>query len=234
MKTKRIALLLFVVLWGAVALALMDTVSLKASYMWTVLAFMLYMLASFRRIGITCILAGFLLAAPAVRAQFQPPPKPKPDAGLIECGFAIVIVVVGTIVLYKIWRFCDKHFPKPATPPPSPPATNSVPVGSITLASVSLSLGTNDVGWHAFDISDYTNCAPYVVLASTSISSSTSGANWAPLCTVTQWWYPGNVITAVYTNGQLVSAVYASGDGATNSLALPALPESRARMFKFE
>ena len=192
-----------------------------------------------RKILLLAILAGALLGTPVAQAWMPKNDRtnPKPNVTVIECAMGVVILVIGAVVIYKIWHFCDKHLPT-AQNPPTPPQTNSTPV-SFTNVYPALILGTftNDAGWTCSDISGSPACAPYTVLASTTLSTSSNLANWQGVCTITQWWCKASMLTALYTNGQLANcswtALAQGAAGMTNTVYVDS-PRRQAAFFKME
>jgi hypothetical protein len=73
------------------------------------------------------ILAASILAA---HAQQTPQQSGSPDdPRVLGCAIACVVLVIGAVVVYQLWSFCEAHLPPPPKPSTNniPPLTNSCP-----------------------------------------------------------------------------------------------------------
>lgn len=71
---------------------------------------------------ISIVLASLL----AIQTVDSAPPPPKPKLAVIECGIALVVIVVGIIVWVKLYHLCKKVLPPlPPDDSTNAPSTNS-------------------------------------------------------------------------------------------------------------
>lgn len=183
--------------------------------------------------GVTLLLVGCLLLAPLpVRVQAQPNPKVQEACVPFIIGGAVVIV--GGIVIYKMVKFCQKHFPPPpsSNPPPSgtnaPPSTNGAS-GNLRFANMTPSAEVesydcSSTGW--IDKSVPTNPVPYRDFITLRFSGSTNLLDWTNACTVNLWLSSNSMVGVVYDQNQVpVSTNRALGNpyaqSMTNRLDFP-------------
>lgn len=73
---------------------------------------------------ITALLTAFFLFCSCPRAS-----APQRDSTVIECGVAIIVIGIGAVCIYGIWKCC-KVLDK-LDPPTPPPPTNNIPTNNI-------------------------------------------------------------------------------------------------------
>ena len=175
-----------------------------------------------------------LLSFPLEQRARANPPKP---AVVVETC-AVVVLIVGGIVIYKLASFCKTHLPPPPAPdpPPAPPPTNSVPKVEMQFpVQLPQLVFSNDV---CRDVSGYgwmdASNSEYTVMFRYAVESSTNLVQWRQECSVTGWVSDETVCIEVCTNSIPASTnwIYNWQAQAANSLNLPlALPLSDAKRF---
>jgi hypothetical protein len=191
------------------------------------------------KILLTSSLVLALLVEP-IKAPAQPSSQ-NPNVAELPC--AIVILIVGGIVAYKLVNFCQKHLPpsNPPPPPPTPPPqpTNSAPNIRSNVAQepsppvLPPLILTNDIccdisgcGWYDPSNSEYTTMFSY------TIQSSTNLIQWQNECSVTGWVSDTTIVTELYTNGVSQSTNWDfNWQQQTNVLALPFVPATAPNKF---
>lgn len=80
---------------------------------------------------ITALLTAFFLFCSCPRAAAPE----RQSATVVECGVAIIVIGIGAVCIYGIWKCC-KVLDKLDPPTPPPPPTNSIPTNNIPTNSL--------------------------------------------------------------------------------------------------
>lgn len=189
------------------------------------------------KLPLTLLLIGALfMAERPARVEAQDTNKPQPES--VPCGviIAVVVIVVGGIVIYKIIRFCKNKFPQPPPPPPpatnAPPATNDPPqnptasLANLRPSNIPTGYDVSAAGW--VDNSQPANPVPFLVFIPLQFNGSTNLADWSPACSVNLWLSSNSLVGVVYDAGSnAVATNWARGNPfdtnacMTNSLNFP-------------
>ncbi len=184
-------------------------------------------------------------------AQNNDPPPPDDNPGGNMLALACVVVVVGAVVIYGLWKMCQK-IPSPGAPPPQhtnapptipPHGTNQPPVKTNppprrALSSVPLLPSELD-SIPAYTISalgypDEVQGGTYIYTWAFSVQSSTNLLDWQRTVDVRVFESSsGGQLWAAYQDGTNLYNAYFTNRSATNNLPVDfGLPDEDRQFFR--
>lgn len=137
---------------------------------------------------LTALLIFSLIALPTNRAQADP--QKNMAMAIVGC----VVIVVGGIVVYHLYKMCKRLLPNPPPPPSTnaPPAGTSQPQPNPSLLQCPARLNGPDVEIAA---------VPQWQMSIVRFQSSINSLNWRDEYTVTNWLSDNQLVSVCASNG---------------------------------
>lgn len=149
---------------------------------------------------VTLLLVLSLIAAPY---RISAVDRTNPDNGKDSVVVACVVLVIGAVVVYGLWKLCKKIPGPPATPPPPP--TNAPPAGTNTNRNGTVGKASwvlPRIHLPDTDLHDW----PDWQIAVAAFEHSDDCLHWTRCLYVTNWFSGSNIIClAADTNGPVAT-----------------------------
>lgn len=192
-----------------------------------------------RRLILTCLLLGALLAMPYNAEPADPNPKPQSIVAVL-CG--ILILVGGTVIIWSLWKLCKKLPPiedyGSTNAPPAPPVRPWTNITIFPAAAHTVVMADPDLHFRSISnaIPPDTNGAfvsPWTHYCEADLEASPDLVLWQPVMTITGWFSSAGCEMVFVTNGCAFSARYfpATNGSFTGQVPFEAVPPGVDRRF---
>lgn len=169
-------------------------------------------------VALVAALIGLLFIPPVTRAQ-EPANPPQPKIVSYICG--IVVIGVGAVVVWNLWKFCKKVLPptEPGGATNAPPAVSQIaPSTHINSAIVLDDAAVQYQDITAQNLIDPVSKLPFTVRLDCALWTSTDAQNWSVQYRISGWGSDtgilflfsdaaGNPVLTNYCASAVVSAV---------------------------